>query len=269
MKLKIEISVNSMQKPMANVASSRGLRRLVNTASRRPVGGATDARRRAAGSIRCVASAPKTPMQPRTKKTSRQPRCSAMRPPSSLPTKPPKTVPATYTLITRGTISAGHSSVMYAMVMIKMPGVTSPCTNLQHASDTRLVAVEVSSAATASAAIEATMVGLRWSRSPKIASKTAEIATPTVDALIVMPTRPSDARKTCDSSGSNGCTQYRSRNANMPQKNTAKTCAAAPGTLSGAFRIAAEDSGDAAAVGISIGCWRSEERRSSARSRAA
>jgi hypothetical protein len=71
----------------------------------------------------------------------------------------------------------------------------------------RLVARVVSSAETARAVMDSTMVRLRGVRSAKTASRKAEKATPRVAALIVRLTAASDAWKTTASSGSNGWVQ--------------------------------------------------------------
>jgi hypothetical protein len=110
-------------------------------------------------------------------------------------------------LIARGTSSAGHSSVTYAIEMMKIPGVTSPCTNRQNASEYSPVAVAVSSALTASATIASRIVRFRRNCSPNTASSAAEIATPSVDALMVIPTCGSVSWNTRANSGNSGCTQ--------------------------------------------------------------
>src|ERR1700727_2278615 len=109
--------------------------------------------------------------------------------------------------MTCGTRNAGHSSVTYAIVMMKIPGVTTPCSNRHTASSGKLVDVAVSKVQTASAAIEPTMVFLRSTLSAKVASMPADKATPSVDALIVQLTWASDAWKTRDSRGSKGWVQ--------------------------------------------------------------
>ena len=91
--------------------------------------------------------------------------------------------------------------------MMKMPGVTRPCRNRQSASVVRLVALQVKKVQTASATMQAMMVRLRSSCSPKAASRAAEMATPSVAALMVMPTLVSVAWKTCAKSGRSGWTQ--------------------------------------------------------------
>ena len=77
--------------------------------------------------------------------------------------------------------------------MMKIPGVTSPCSRRHAASIGRLVAVAVSIAMADSATIEPTIIRLRSTRSAKTASSSAEPATPSVEALMVSPTRASDA----------------------------------------------------------------------------
>ncbi len=82
---------------------------------------------------------------------------------------------------------------MYAMVIMKIPGVTTPCSKRQTARAGRPVAVAVSSVHTASATIEPTIVFLRSTLSANTASSAADNATPRVEALMVRLTLPSDA----------------------------------------------------------------------------
>jgi hypothetical protein len=109
------------------------------------------------------------------------------------------------------------------MVMIKIPGVTRPCSNLQIANAGRLVAVAVSSVLHASTNMEAKIMRLRLTLSANRASMAAEKATPSVDALMVRLTLASEAWNTLESSGRSGCVQYKSINANMPQKKGANS----------------------------------------------
>ena len=90
------------------------------------------------------------------------------------------------------------------MVVAKMPGVMSPCSQRQKISQPRDVEVAAAHVGTASSTMETRITRFRFMRSVNIPSSGAEMATPRVEALTVQPTADFEAWKSVSNNGRSG-----------------------------------------------------------------
>ena len=140
---------------------------------------------------------------------------------------------------------ASHSSLMYAMITAKIPGVNTPCRNRQKSSCPKLVAVAASSVGTASRNAAGTITRLRPKRSATTPAKGAAIATASVEAVTTRLIAAGETRNSRASIGSSGCGANSVTNAQNPANTTAAVrvveCGVACETIPSIMRAALWD----------------------------